>query len=124
MMETLLSFKHLLLLGVELIAAFTTIWAFASKLKKKVTEPITALKDEVTELRKEIKELKEKDVKPLKKHEYDTWVSMLRLIICSDEMPISERLAAGEIYVNQEHLNGEVKCRYEKLREQYKDEVL
>lgn len=122
--EALFSVKHLLFVVAELIVALTTVCVFISKIKKKISEPITELKNEVSELRKELKDLKETEVKSLEKHEYDTWISMLRLIICTDEMPLSERIAAGNIYVNQEHKNGEVKCRYEQLLEQYKKEVL
>ena len=106
---------QVVLLAAEIIAAITTIAVFAKKLSKKITQPLDDIKKEVLNLRQE--------VKTLKKHEYDTWIDQLRIIICSEEMPISERIAAGDIYVNQEHKNGAVKCRYEQLLKQYSEEV-
>lgn len=99
----------------ELFIMITTIAVTVKKISKKVTQPLTDIKNEVQNLREE--------VKTLKKHEYDTWIDQLRIIICSEEMPISERLAAGDIYVNQELKNGAVKCRYEQLLKQYAKEV-
>ena len=106
---------QVVILVAEVITAVTTIIVFVAKLSKKVTQPLTDIKNEMLNLSKE--------VKTLKRHEYDTWIDQLRIIICSEEMPISERINAGDIYVNQEHKNGAVKCRYEQLLEQYKKEV-
>ena len=106
---------QVVILIAEIVTAITTITVFLRKLTKKVTQPLTDIKNEVQNLREE--------VKILKKHEYDTWIDQLRIIICSEEMPISERLAAGDIYVNQELKNGAVKCRYEQLLKQYAKEV-
>jgi hypothetical protein len=45
---------------------------------------------------------------------------ILRLTICSKEIPMSERIKAGDEYVAIP-ANGEVKLRYEKLKEKYGD---
>ena len=42
----------------------------------------------------------------------------LRLTIMSEEMPIEERLKAGEEYVNRGG-NGAVKCKYKELQDAY-----
>lgn len=61
-----------------------------------------------------------KDIDELKAHTKDNYMNILRLTIMNKEMPISERLIAGEKYVSQQG-NGEVKATYEALAEQYKD---
>lgn len=44
----------------------------------------------------------------LKKHSHENYMSLLRLTIMSDEMPIGERIVAGHKYL-KEGGNGEVK---------------
>ena len=52
---------------------------------------------------------------------YQKWAyhNTLRLLIMSEEMPIEERIAAGDKYVNEEHLNGKIKRKYENLIDQW-----
>jgi hypothetical protein len=38
------------------------------------------------------------------------------------EMPLSERIAAGDIYVNELHKNGGVKQKYNELLARFKEE--
>jgi hypothetical protein len=45
----------------------------------------------------------------LKKHSHENYMSLLRLTIMSNEMPIGERIVAGHKYL-QEGGNGEVKA--------------
>ena len=45
--------------------------------------------------------------------------SVLKTIICSTEMPITEKLLAGDKYVNYYHLNGEVKAKYKAIQEKF-----
>lgn len=47
----------------------------------------------------------------------------LKLMICTDALPLSERVVAGDIYVNERHLNGEVKIKYKILKELYETEL-
>lgn len=49
---------------------------------------------------------------------HNDYLSTLRLTILNDDVPITERLAAGEKYV-KEGGNGAVKVRYHMLQEEY-----
>lgn len=59
------------------------------------------------------KKLEEK-VDMLVEHDKDQYLSILRLTIMSEEMPISERIIAGDKYVKRGG-NGEVKQYYQKM---------
>lgn len=48
------------------------------------------------------------------KHDRENYLAILRLNIMSEEMPLSERVAAGDKYIKLNG-NGEVKLKYEKL---------
>lgn len=63
--------------------------------------------------RKANKKLEEK-VDTLVEHDKDQYLSILRLTVMSEEMPISERIIAGDKYVKKGG-NGEVKKYYEKM---------
>ncbi|MBO5065505.1 MAG: hypothetical protein J6D06_05255 [Clostridia bacterium] len=56
----------------------------------------------------------EKWVEETSEHELDNYLSIKRLTIMSHEMPLSERIAAGEKYIKNGG-NGEVKHKYEEL---------
>ncbi len=56
----------------------------------------------------------EKWVEEMSEHSLDNYLSVKRLTIMSHEMPISERIAAGEKYIKAGG-NGEVKHKYEEL---------
>lgn len=59
------------------------------------------------------KKLEEK-VDKLVEHDEDQYLSILRLTVMSEEMPITERIIAGDKYVRKGG-NGEVKKYYEKM---------
>lgn len=63
------------------------------------------------------KKLEEK-VDKLVEHDEDQYLSILRLTIMSEEMPISERIIAGDKYVKKGG-NGDVKSYYKKLIEEH-----
>ncbi len=54
----------------------------------------------------------------IKEHTEENYLNNLRLIIMSEEMPIEERLTAGEKYIKAGG-NGQVKAFYKKLQKQY-----
>lgn len=54
----------------------------------------------------------------IKEHTEENYLNNLRLVIMSDEMPIEERLRAGEKYINAGG-NGQVKAFYKKLQKEY-----
>ncbi len=56
------------------------------------------------------------------KHDRENRMDILRLVIMSHEMPLSERIAAGDQYVNVFHGNGGVKKKYEELLIRYANE--
>ena len=54
----------------------------------------------------------DKWVKQKDKHDIEQYVQILRLVIMTPEMPLSERISAGDIYVNELNKNGAVKQKY------------
>ena len=56
----------------------------------------------------------EKWVEEQSEHNLDNYLSIKRLTIMSQEMPLSERIAAGEKYIKYGG-NGEVRHKYEEL---------
>lgn len=63
------------------------------------------------------KKLEEK-VDKLVEHDEDQYLSILRLTIMSEEMPITERIIAGEKYVKKGG-NGEVKKYYQNMLKEH-----
>ena len=66
----------------------------------------------------------DKWVKQKDKHDIEQYVQILRLVIMTPEMPLSERISAGDIYVNELHRNGAVKQKYNELLQRFKTEHL
>ena len=64
----------------------------------------------------------EKWIEKKDKHDEEQYCDILRLIIMTPEMPLSERIAAGDIYVNKLHRNGGVKKKYEELLNRFSEE--
>ena len=60
-------------------------------------------------------------IKVLEGHAREDYRRLLVMEIMEENLPIEERLTAGEKYV-REGWNGPIKARYELLREQYKRE--
>lgn len=56
----------------------------------------------------------EKWVEEMSEHSLDNYLSIKRLTIMSHEMPLSERISAGEKYIKAGG-NGEVRHKYEEL---------
>ena len=63
------------------------------------------------------KKLEEK-VDKLVEHDEDQYLSILRLTVMSEEMPLSERIIAGDKYVKKGG-NGEVKKYYENMLKEH-----
>ena len=57
-------------------------------------------------------------VDKLVEHDEDQYLSILRLTIMSENMPISERIIAGDKYVKKGG-NGDVKKYYQKMLEEH-----
>ena len=60
----------------------------------------------------------EQKVDKLVEHDEDQYLSILRLTIMNNEMPISERIIAGDKYVKKGG-NGEVKKYYQQMLEEH-----
>ena len=62
----------------------------------------------------------EQRIKRLESYTHNDYMSALRLTVMSEEMPIEERLAAGEKYV-QDGGNGAIKAKYQLLIREYQN---
>ena len=52
-------------------------------------------------------------------HDKENYKAILRLVIMTPEMPLSERIEAGDTYVNKLGGNGGVKQKYKELLERF-----
>lgn len=95
---------------VEIIVLTASIITSVSVI---LTAVVTAYKF----IRKWDKWVKQKD-----KHDIEQYVQILRLVIMTPEMPLSERISAGDTYVNELHRNGAVKQKYNELLQKFKNE--
>lgn len=100
---------------MSLIEIIVLAASIITSLSVVITACITAYKL----VRKWDKWVKQKD-----KHDIEQYVQILRLVIMTPEMPLSERIAAGDTYVNELHRNGAVKQKYKELLLKFKNEHL
>lgn len=63
----------------------------------------------------------DKKLSTIEDHTLDNYLDIKRLTFLNKDMPISERLAAGEKYVKAGG-NGEIKLQYQVLREKHKND--
>ncbi len=82
---------------------------------------IIALIGTLWRLSRPLKEIVQR-LERVEQYQHKDYLCMLRLTIMSEEMPMEERLAAGEKYVN-EGGNGAVKARYHLMIEEYQREI-
>ena len=100
---------------MDLIEIIVLIASIITSISVVLTAIVTAYKF----IRKWDKWVKQKD-----KHDTEQYVQILRLVIMTPEMPLSERIAAGDTYVNELHRNGAVKQKYNELLQRFKTEHL
>lgn len=55
-------------------------------------------------------------------HDKENYKAILRLVIMTPEMPLSERIEAGDVYVNKLNGNGGVKQKYKELLQRFAEE--
>lgn len=55
-------------------------------------------------------------------HDKENYKAILRLVIMTPEMPLSERIEAGDVYVNKLNGNGGVKQKYKELLQKFAQE--
>ena len=89
--------------AAELIGALLAIWGVV----KMIIRPIIRFQKQLDEL---------------VRHSEENYLNILRLTMVSTEMPMEERLSAGEKYVAGGG-NGAAKAQYEELKEKYKEEL-
>lgn len=109
--------------------ALTTIIIFIKKIVKKIKNcidffadlkaGITRLEAEQSKCKSGLSELTAKVAK-IEEHTTENYMNVLRTIIMSEEMPLGERLQAGEKYVNNNG-NGEIKQKYNVLKKEYEE---
>ncbi len=97
--------RGLLLLG-SVAAAVTGIAALALKLARIVKRVVSFFKN------------MQASVDVLVKHDREQYLSILRLTIMNDQLPLSERIIAGEEYL-KEGGNGDVRHFYEEHLKPY-----
>ena len=56
------------------------------------------------------------------RHDIENYKAILRLVIMTPEMPLSERIEAGDIYVNKLNGNGGVRQKYNELLVRFAEE--
>ncbi len=97
----------------QLTGQIVTVAAVLSAVGVILTAIITAYKF----IRKWDKWREEKDL-----HDKENYKAILRLVIMTPEMPLSERIEAGDVYVNKLNGNGGVKQKYKELLQRFADE--
>lgn len=76
---------------------------------------VTIIAVAIRKILKPLKEVLEK-IETIDRHQRENYLTTLRLTICSEEIPLEERIAAGDKYVALGG-NGAVKHKYEELIE-------
>ena len=82
-----------------------------------ITIIITTLVAAYKFIRKWDKWREEKD-----EHDTEQYAQILRLVIMTPEMPLSERISAGDTYVKKLQRNGAVKQKYNELLQRFQEE--
>ncbi len=95
--------RETILHAAELIGALLVIWGAI----KMIIKPIMRFQKQIDEL---------------VRHSEENYLNILRLTMVSTEMPMEERLSAGEKYVAGGG-NGAAKAQYETLKKQYEKEL-
>lgn len=96
------------LIAVGIASGITAIWKLISLIVEKIKKCISFF----TDLKKEMETVEQ--------HCLENYITDLKLIIMSEEMPLGERLQAGEKYVNLGQ-NGEIKAKYKLLKNEYQE---
>lgn len=99
-----------LLIGAGAVGALTSLIAFGAKVVTLIKKCVDFFKNLQAQI----------DV--IEEHCRENHMRELQLTIVSEEMPIEERLRAGDEYVNKMHGNGAVKAKYRVLLQKYEEE--
>lgn len=120
-----------LLIAAGIAGAIFTIYKTAAKAWELISKCINFFRDmsesvkrqenEQKSTKKQLEEMSEK-IQTLEEHSEENYMGVLQLRIMSSEMPLEERLRAGERYVNNKG-NGAVKAKYKQLQHEYEKEA-
>ena len=99
-----------LLIAAGAVGALTSLLAFGMKVIGVIKTIVKFFKD----LRERLDIIEE--------HCRENYMRELQLIIVSEDMPMEERLKAGDVYVNKLNGNGAVKAKYRVLLQRYEEE--
>ena len=99
------------------VGAITTVGVFVVGIYKvmKVVSAMEEKLDDIPIIKQELNTLKE-DIKEVKDELEDNSIETCRLVITNEQMPLEERIKAGQKYVEKYHANGGVKLLYEELK--------
>lgn len=104
------------------ISSGAVIGAFALKIGRgilaKELEPFSKKIDETNKMREEQHEETKKEILSLREELKINTLNTLKCTMCNKEMPMSERLEAGRLYIENGG-NGGGKIYYHKLEEEY-----
>ena len=98
------------LIIVGIAGGITTIWKLTALVVDKIKKCIKFFTDLNTK------------IEAVEQHCLENYITDLKLIIMSEEMPLGERLRAGEKYVALGQ-NGEIKAKYKLLQQEYEKEA-
>ena len=129
---------EILLIVAGALGAISSIILFGKKAVKIVKRCIsffTDMKKGIERLEKEQSNFKtsvdslntktdsmQKKVNTIERHTLENYMRELQIIVMSEEMPLGERLKAGEEYVGH-GWNGEIKAKYHVLQQKYEEEA-
>ena len=97
------------LIIVGIAGGITTIWKLTALVVDKIKKCIKFFADLNTK------------IEAVEQHCLENYITDLKLVIMSEEMPLGERLQAGEKYVALGQ-NGEIKAKYRLLQQEYKEQ--
>ena len=133
-----MQFHEILLFVAGGAGALATIWKTTSYIVARVKKCICFFTDMNKSIHRQENEQKDiksklsalaaeneilsKKTEKIKEHTAENYLRSLQLVIMSEEMPLEERLRAGEIYVTNGG-NGAVKAKYKHLQSEYEREA-
>ena len=98
---------------LQLVTIVGTIIGSVIGIVKKLAKPVVTIRNNLESL--------DEKIAKLERYSHRDYMRDLKLTIMSEEMPIEERLEAGERYL-KEGGNGPIKVKYHMLQEEYQKE--
>jgi len=108
-----------LLVIVQSLTKFNPLLPIRNWLNKPIKEQITKLDEKNTDEHQGLINIVNEHTLKLE----EIGVAKLKSDICNPNLPLSERVIAGKIYVDEKGLNGEVKMKVKGLNKRYEKEL-